>query len=235
MNLSETEKERYSRHLCLNGFGENGQLKLQIGKVLVIGAGGLGCPVIQYLVAAGVGKIGIMDGDTVSLSNLQRQILYSEDETGQFKAKIAASKMTKLNALVNIKVYNKFLTEELADELFPDYDVVIGCTDNYDSRYLIDGKSKEYAIPFVHGSIYEFEGQLSVFNYQGSGSYSDLFGSQPAEAKKPIGVIGAIPGIVGSLMAIETIKILSGIGTVLSNKLLLYNAMENSFNQIEIN
>jgi len=232
--LSQTEKERYSRHLIIGGFGVESQEKLKCSSVLVIGAGGLGCPVIQYLVAAGVGKIGIVDADVVSLSNLQRQILYTEEEIGQSKANIAAIKMSKLNSSINIQVFDRFLTEELADQLFTEYDVVIGCADNFNSRYLIDTKSKQFKIPFVHGSIHEFEGQLCVFNYQGSGSYTDLFGMQPSEPVGPIGVVGAIPGVIGSLMAMAAIKIITGIGSVNANRLLIYNALDNSFNQFAI-
>lgn len=233
MTLTEIEKERYNRHLITTGFGDQGQLKLKAGRVLVIGAGGLGCPVIQYLVAAGVGKIGIVDGDIVSLSNLQRQILYTEDEIGQSKAVIASSRMNKLNSLVDIRVFDTFLTDELADQLFPDYDVVVGCTDSFISRCLIDRKSKQYNIPFVHGAIHEFEGQFCVFNHNGSLSYLDLFGNQAVEQISPGGVIGAIPGIIGSLMGVEVVKLITGLGTVHSNKLLLYNGLENSFNQVE--
>jgi len=234
MILSEEEKERYSRHIIIENFGEKGQLNLKNGKVLVIGAGGLGCPVIQYLVAAGVGQIGIVDGDTVSLSNLQRQILYSENEIGQSKVEIVASKMEDLNKFVDIQTYNEFLTSESADKIFPNYDLVIGCTDSYNTRYLIDKKSIEHNIPFIRGAIFEFEGQLSVFNYKGSPSYADIFGSKPAELSTPGGVVGAIPGIIGSLMAMETIKILTGLGTVLSNRLLLYNGLKNTFTYINI-
>jgi molybdopterin/thiamine biosynthesis adenylyltransferase len=234
MILSEEEKERYERHIIIENFGEKGQLKLKNGKVLVIGAGGLGCPVIQYLVAAGVGQIGIVDGDTVSLSNLQRQILYSENEIGQSKVEIAAHKMGNLNKFVEILTYNEFLTSESANKIFPNYDLVIGCTDSYSTRYLIDKKSIEHNIPFIHGAIREFEGQLCVFNYKGSPSYSDIFGSQPEELSEPGGVVGAIPGIIGSLMAMEAIKILTGLGTVLSNRLLLYNGLKNTFTHINI-
>jgi molybdopterin/thiamine biosynthesis adenylyltransferase len=234
MILSEEEKERYSRHIRIENFGEKGQLNLKTGKVLVIGAGGLGCPVIQYLVAAGVGKIGIVDGDTVSLSNLQRQILYVEKEIGQSKAEIAANKMGNLNKFVEILTYNEFLTSESAYKIFPHYDLVIGCTDSYSTRYLIDKKSIEHNIPFVHGAIREFEGQLCVFNYKGSPSYSDIFGSQPEELSKPGGVVGAIPGIIGSLMAMEVIKILTGLGAVVSNRLLLYNGLKNTFTYVNI-
>lgn len=234
MTLSTTEKERYSRHLLIDGFGEQGQEKLKSARVLIIGAGGLGCPVIQYLVAAGIGNIGIVDGDMVSLSNLQRQILYSADETGLPKAEIAALKMSKLNEHVNIHIYNRYLTSELAVQLFPQYDVVVGCTDNYDSRYIIDVYSKTHNIPFVHGSIREFEGQLCVFNYKGSCSYSDIFGEQPLESASTVGVIGAVPGVIGSLMAMEVVKIASGLGTVTANKLLLYNGINNSFDQFSL-
>jgi len=229
MTLSKEEKERYSRHISINNFGEEGQLQLKNGRILVIGAGGLGCPVIQYLVAAGVGKIGIVDGDTVSLSNLQRQILYTENQVGQSKAEMAASKMGSLNKFVDIRAYNEFLTSESADKIFPHYDLVVGCTDSYKTRYLIDKKSIEHNIPFVHGAIFEFEGQLSVFNYMGSPAYSDIFGNQPTELSKPGGVVGAIPGIIGSLMAMEVIKILTGQGAVLCNKILLYNGLKNTF------
>lgn len=234
MILSTEEKERYDRHVRIPDFGEEKQLKLKSARVLVIGAGGLGCPVIQYLVAAGIGKLTLVDGDVVSRSNLQRQILFTEAEIGQSKAEIAARKMQQLNSAANIKVYNQFLTDKLAAQLLPEHDVVVGCTDNYKSRYCIDHYSKKFNIPFVHGAIREFEGQLSVFNYKGSGSYFDLFGLQPSEPASPLGVVGAMPGVIGSLMALEVIKIVADLGSVMSNKLLLYNALMNSFCQIDI-
>lgn len=232
--LSQTEKERYSRHLMMPDFGETAQLKLKNSAVLIIGAGGLGCPVIQYLVAAGVGKMGIVDGDVVSLSNLQRQILYTEHEVGQSKVELTAKKMSQLNSCTEIVVYNEFLTETLANKIFADYDLVIGCTDNFESRYLIDATSKQFEIPFVHGSIAEFEGQLCVFNYKGSISYCELFGEQTSNQAVPKGVVGAIPGIIGSLMAMEAVKIITDIGKVNASSLLIYNALENSFNQIRL-
>lgn len=234
MKLTEQEYERYNRHLVVKDFGENGQLKLKAGRVLVIGAGGLGCPVIQYLVAAGVGKIGIVDGDMVSLSNLQRQILYTEADIGLSKSCIAAANMRKLNSAIEIKEYDEYLTFDTADKLFPDYDIVVGCTDSYSSRYLIDSKCIQFRMPFVHGAIREFDGQLAVFNYQGSPSYAEIFGCKPDELYKPGGVMGATPGIVGSLITMEVIKILTGLGTVLSNRLLLYNGLENTFTHINI-
>lgn len=234
MSLSKKEIERYNRHLIIDGFDQEKQLKLKNAKVLVIGAGGLGCPVIQYIVAAGVGTLGIVDGDVVSLTNLQRQILFTEAEIGISKAEITASKMSKLNSETKIHTYNCFLNDEMADELFPKYDIIIGCTDNYDSRYCIDKMTKKHNIPFVHGSIHEFEGQLSVFNYKGSCSYADVFGEKPTKKGNAVGVIGALPGIIGSLMAMETLKIISGMGEVIANRMLLYNALDNSFNQLKI-
>ena len=234
MTLSRVEKVRFDRHIRTTGFGEAGQLKLKAGRVLVIGAGGLGCPVIQYLVAAGVGKIGIMDGDVVSLSNLQRQILYTEDEIGQPKAVIAGAKMSGLNSCVDIRVFEEFLTDELADLLFPEFDIVVGATDNYHSRYLIDRKSIEHHIPFVHGAIREYEGQLSVFNYQGGSSYSDLFGDQPSEPTSSMGVMGPVTGIIGSMMAMVVIKIFTGVGKVLTDQLALYSSIDNTFRKIQI-
>lgn len=229
MELTDIEKQRYDRHIRIADFSECGQLLLKKSKVLVIGAGGLGCPVIQYLVAAGVGKIAIVDADTVSLSNLQRQILYSADEIGISKAMVASLKMKKLNAHTEILVYNQFLNEALALEIFGDYDLVVGCTDSYHTRYLIDRASMQAGVPFVHGAIKEFEGQFSVFNYKGSVSYADIFGPQPSELTVAGGVIGAIPGIIGSLMALEVVKILSNTGKICSDKLILYNGLENSF------
>ncbi len=234
MELTTEENERYNRQIIIENFGKTNQLKLKNAKVLVIGAGGLGCPVIQYLVASGIGQIGIVDADSVSLSNLQRQILFTEDEIGFSKAEIAANKMNKLNSLVQIQMFNEFLDEKLADILFPKYDVVVGCTDSFHTRYLIDTKSQKFGIPFVHGAINEFEGQLTIFNYNGSSSYANLFGNQPQELSKPRGVIGAISGIIGSLMALEVIKIITATGTVHSNKLLLYNGLKNAFTQISI-
>lgn len=234
MELSELEKERYNRHLIIKEFGLESQLKLKKGRVLVIGAGGLGCPVVQYLVAAGVGVVDIVDKDVVSLSNLQRQILYTEDEIGFSKSTLLASKMRKLNSNVSITVFDEFLTEELAATIFNQYDVVVGCTDSFSTRYLIDKWSIHAGIPFVYGAIREYEGQLCVFNVAGGKSYADVFKVQPADLLQPGGVIGAIPGIIGSLMAMEVIKIVSGKGVLQSQKLLLFNGLENSFYQISI-
>ncbi len=232
--LSQQQQERYNRQLILSDFGEGVQLKLLKTKVLVVGAGGLGCPVLQYITGAGIGHIGIMDADNVSRSNLQRQILYTESEIGQPKAVLAAEKMKVLNPDVAFTVYPYFLDEDNAFEIIKQYDVVVGATDNFQSRYLIDHYTNQLNIPFVHGSIGAYEGQYSVFNYHGSPSYSDLFPECKEDDNKLLGVIGVLPGIIGSLMAWEVIKIVGQIGDVNAGKLHVYNGLNNKFLSLNI-
>jgi len=223
--MNKEQKERYSRHLLLENLGEQGQQKLLDASVLVVGAGGLGAPILQYLVAAGVGHIGIVDADVVNRSNLQRQILYREDEISCSKALKAKETLSRLNGDVEISTYPVMLTEANAEEIISSYDIVVGATDNFDSRLLIDTVTKAQAKPFVHGSIGEFEGQVAVFNYQGSISYQDLFSKPSVPQDDRLGVMGVLPGIIGSLQATEVIKIICGIGDVLSNKLMVYDAL----------
>lgn len=225
--LDASEKERYNRHILISDIGEEGQLKLKNSKVLVIGAGGLGSPVLLYLAAAGIGHIGIVDGDDVSLSNLQRQVLFSENEVGGNKAQIAANKLLLLNSAISISAFDYFLDRERAENLILEYDIVVGATDNYKSRYLIDEICKKQNRPFVNGSIAEFCGQVGVYNYNGSPAYSDLFPDSPEEATLPLGVMGVLPGVIGSLMACEVVKIIVEIGDVLRGKLFSYDALSN--------
>lgn len=227
--LSEIQKERYNRHIILEEIGEVGQQKLLNAKVLVVGAGGLGAPILQYLVAAGIGTIGIVDADEISLSNLQRQILYRESKLGLPKAENAKNTLQKLNGDVKINTYPIMLNEENADEIISQYDIVVGATDNFESRKCIDVITKKQGKPFVHGSIGEFEGQVSVFNYKGGPSYLQLFPETPEPSTLPLGVMGVLPGIIGSLQACETIKIICEIGENLSGKLLVYNALNFNF------
>ena len=228
--LTSEEKKQYNRHLILDKIGEEGQLNLKKAKVLVIGAGGLGCPVLQYLTAAGVGTIGIIDDDVVDQSNLQRQILYTIDDIGLSKSKTAAKRLSRLNPFVNFDVYNEKLTKDNAVSLFTNYDIIVDGSDNFSTRYLVNDVSVITNKPLVYGSIFKFEGQVSVFNYQGSATYRCLYPTPPKPDESPncseIGVLGVLPGIIGSLQANETIKIICGIGEVLANKLLMYDSLE---------
>ncbi len=231
--LNNTDLERYNRQIMLPGIGEEGQVKLRQCKVLVVGAGGLGCPVIQYLTGAGIGKLGIIDADKISLTNLQRQILYTEEEIGLYKAEVAAQKMQQLNTTVEFETYTYFLTEENAESIISQYDIVIGATDNLDSRYLINQYSIQLQKPFVHGAVSDFEGRFSVFNYKGSPSYSDVFPVPPENKGGLLGVIGALPGTIGSHMALETIKIASGVGKVSSDGLYIFNGLDSSLMKLK--
>lgn len=229
MSLTPVEKKQYNRHLILDKIGEKGQLKLKKSKVLVIGAGGLGCPVLQYLTAAGVGTIGIIDDDEVDQSNLQRQILYTIDDIGLSKAETASKRLSKLNPFVNFIVYKEKLTRENAILLFESYDVIVDGSDNFSTRYLTNDASILTNKPLVYGAIFKFEGQVSVFNYKKSATYRCLYPSPPKPDESPncseIGVLGVLPGIIGSLQANEAIKIICEIGEVLANKLLMYDTL----------
>lgn len=227
--LTVEEQKQYNRHLILDKIGEKGQLKLKQAKVLVIGAGGLGCPVLQYLAAAGVGTIGIIDDDVVDQSNLQRQILYTIDDIGKSKAATAANRLSKLNPFVQFHVYKKKLTNQNAVSLFQQYDVIVDGSDNFATRYLTNDAAVLTQKPLVYGAIFKFEGQVSVFNYQGSATYRCLYPTPPKPEESPncseIGVLGVLPGIIGSLQANEAIKIICDIGEVLASKLLMYDTL----------
>lgn len=231
--LSKAEKERYNRHLILNGFGEEAQLKLKKASVLVIGAGGLGCPLLTYLTAAGIGKIGIVDHDQVSLSNLQRQTLFTQEDIGKSKAYVAQEKLSKQNPFVDFIVFDVAFTSENAKRIVADYDIVVDGTDNFPTRYLINDVCVLNDKINVHGSINEFGGQVSVFNAliegERSGNYRDLYPTppNPKEVKNcaEAGVIGVLPGIIGNFQALETIKLITGIGDPLINKVLFYDAL----------
>ena len=231
MKLNNNEKTLYSRHLLLSEIGIEGQEKIKAAKVLVIGAGGLGCPIIQYLTAAGIGTIGIIDGDTVDVSNLQRQILFTVDDIGKSKARCSANRMKQLNPYVKFNIITKFLNKENAIDLFKQYDVIIDGSDNFQTRYLCNDAAVISNKPLVFGSIFKFEGQVSVFNYQNGPTYRCLYPTPPKQGSVPscseIGVLGVLPGIIGSYQANEVIKIICGIGAVLSGKLLTINTLYN--------
>lgn len=228
--LSKEEINRYSRHIVLPEIGADGQEKIKNAKVLVIGAGGLGCPVLQYITAAGIGEIGIVDNDVVEESNLQRQILFSIHDIGKSKAEIARQKLSLLNPFCKFRDANSRLTSRNALEIIKDYDLVIDGSDNFPTRYLVNDACVMLNKPLVFGSIFKFEGQVSVFNYKNGPTYRCLFPQPPQDSPncEEIGVLGALPGIIGTIMANEALKIVLGIGEVLSGKLFVLDALSMS-------
>jgi sulfur-carrier protein adenylyltransferase/sulfurtransferase len=229
--LSEEEKERYGRHIILEGFGEEAQLKLQASKVLVVGAGGLGCPALLYLTAAGVGTIGIIDDDVVSGSNLQRQVLFSSEDVGEAKVFAAEKKLKEQNPFITIESYYGRLTKENALSIIGGYDLVLDGSDNFATKYLVNDACVILNKPLVFGAVHKFMAQVSVFNYKDGPTYRCLFSEPPEEGEMPAcgeaGVLGVLPGIAGTRQAAEVIKIITGIGEPLSGKLLSFDLLTN--------
>ncbi|QIA07934.1 HesA/MoeB/ThiF family protein [Draconibacterium halophilum] len=231
--LNKEDLSRFTRHFSLSEIGKTGQKKLKNSRVLVIGAGGLGSPLMVYLAAAGIGNIGIVDDDIVSTSNLQRQILYTSAEVGQIKVEIAGQKLKALYPEIEIQTFDTKLDESNAEDLFQQYDVIADCTDNYKTRQLIGTKSAGLNKPLAFASVLNFEGQISVFNYKNGPVYGDLFPTTPQDGvynEDDIGLLGVLPGITGTLQANEIIKIITGYGEVISGKLLVFNIRDNRFN-----
>lgn len=231
--------ERYARHFNLPGFTKETQLSLGLKKAVVIGAGGLGSPVLQYLAAAGIGKIQIIDPDNVSLSNLQRQVLFNEDSIGLNKAESAKKVLEKLNSDISIEAINEKVDEINIDRLIENnVDIIIDASDNFECRYLVDTYSKSHTIPLVYGAIHRYEGQVCVFNYKDGPSYRDLFPSPPESGTVDNcdinGVLGPVAGMIGCLMATEAIKVLSGIGKVQSNELVVIRMDDLSMVKMKI-
>lgn len=230
--------ERYNRHIILSEIGQSGQNKLSKARVLVVGAGGLGCPVLQYLTAAGVGTLGVIDFDIVETSNLQRQVLYGATSLGKNKAEAAKSRLSDLNDTITINAYPERLTFQNAVDLFNQYDIIVDGTDNFETRYLINDACVISDKPLVFGAIYKFQGQVSVFNYNNGPTYRCAFPNKPKKDAVPncseVGVLGVLPGIIGSLQANEVLKIILGIGKVLSGKLLCYDALTNQTTVLSI-
>ncbi len=231
---SSDQNKRYSRQIQLDNFGLEAQIKLSAAKVLVVGAGALGCPVLQYLAAAGVGRIGIVDNDKVELSNLHRQVLYSNEDIGQAKVHVAEKKLRAMNPEIEIEVFETYLTRENALEVTREFDVIVDGTDNFPTRYLVNDVCVLSDKINVHGSILHYSGQISVFNFKDSEgnrgpNYRDLFPVPPKQEDVVScaegGVIGALPGIIGSAMAMETIKVITGIGKVQAGKLQQINTL----------
>jgi sulfur-carrier protein adenylyltransferase/sulfurtransferase len=235
----EQPYERYQRQILLKEFGMAGQQKMLEAKVLVIGAGGLGCPVLQYLAAAGAGVIGIVDDDVVELTNLHRQPLYTVNDIGLPKAVTARKKLLQLNPDVHITAYHERLTVFNALHIIEQYDVVVDGTDNFASRYLINDACVLLGRPLVYGAVSRFEGQVAVFNVNSAAvNYRDLFPHPPKNGEAPncaeAGVLGVLPGIIGAMMANETIKLITGTGAPLINKMLTYNALNNQVYELTL-
>ncbi|MEN2399581.1 HesA/MoeB/ThiF family protein [Flavobacterium sp. MC2016-06] len=226
---------RYNRQTILPEIGDEGQEKIKSAKVLVIGAGGLGCPVLQYIATAGVGTIGIVDFDTIEIHNLHRQILYTEDQVGQSKAFTAKKVLEKLNPLIKVIAFEEKLTLENASKLIQDFDIVVDGSDNFKTRYLINDTCVSLNKILVYGSILKFEGQIAVFNHNGSKNLRDLFPEMPDPKDVPNcnlnGVLGTLPGIIGTMMAHETLKVILELAA-LKNELVLFNTLNWSFNTL---
>lgn len=227
---------RYGKPMLLPEVGDAGQLKLKNAKVLVIGAGGLGCPVLQYLATSGIGTLGIVDFDKVELHNLHRQILYSEDAVGKAKVAVAKSTLEQLNPNCNYTQFEEKLTSENAENLLSQFDVIVDGCDNFSTRYLVNDTCVKLGKPLVYGSILKFEGQIAVFNHKGSKNLRHLFPLPPNPEDVPNcslnGVLGTLPGIIGTMMAQETIKLIMDLPT-LQNELVLFNTLDWQFNKLK--
>ncbi|MFY0672958.1 MAG: ThiF family adenylyltransferase [Bacteroidia bacterium] len=238
MSLSPQENERYARHLILPKFGETAQLMLKNAKAIVVGSGGLGTPALQYLTAAGVGTIGLIEFDSIEISNLQRQVLFRELDKGKKKGEVAIEFLQAQNPNVAFKWHDNKLTSENALDIIAKYDVIIDGSDNFPTRYLVNDACVLLNKPFIYGSIHQFEGQVSVFNYNDGANYRDVFPTPPAPELAPNcaqgGVIGALPGIIGSMQALEAIKVITGIGSTLKNKIFAFNALDFKSHTIKI-
>lgn len=241
--LSELEIARYQRHIVLPEINLEGQKKLKSAKVLVVGAGGLGCPILSYLAAAGVGNIGIIDFDVIDVTNLQRQVLYSVSDVGKPKIEIAKQRLTELNPCIDVKGFNLRLSNKNALEIISQYDIIADGSDNFHTRYLINDACVITDKALVYGSVFKFEGQVTVFNHTDKNgkkgpTYRCLFPQPPNPETVPncseAGVLGVLPGLIGCMQANETIKIITGIGEVLSGKLIIFNALKFETRSIKI-
>jgi len=238
--LSPRELRRYSRQIMIPEIGIHGQEKLKKAKVLIIGAGGLGCPVLQYLNAAGVGNIGIVEFDMVDESNLQRQVLYGSDDIGKLKSIIVKKRLEGLNSMIKNEIFNLKCDRTNALRILEPYDIIVDATDNLEARYTINDACVIQGKPMVHGAIYRNEGVVSVFNYRGGPTYR-CYNPKPEKEsfKNPdpasVGLFGVLPGITGTYMANEVIKIITGTGAVLGGKVLLLNISTNIFKTFTVN
>ncbi|MBD0385613.1 MAG: molybdopterin-synthase adenylyltransferase MoeB [Nostoc sp. C3-bin3] len=238
IQLTKDDYERYSRHLILPEVGLEGQKRLKAASVLCIGTGGLGSPLLLYLAAAGIGRIGIVDFDIVDTSNLQRQVIHGTSWVNKPKIESAKNRIHEINPYCQVDLYETRLTSENALEILQPYDIVVDCSDNFPTRYLVNDACVLLNKPNVYGSILRFEGQATVFNYEGGPNYRDLFPEPPPPGMVPScaegGVLGILPGIIGLIQATETVKIILGQGKTLSGRLLLYNALDMKFRELKL-
>jgi molybdopterin/thiamine biosynthesis adenylyltransferase len=239
VSFTEDQVRRYARHVILPGIGGDGQRKLMESSVLVIGAGGLGSPAAMYLAAAGVGTLGLVDFDHVELSNLQRQLLHDTDDVGRPKVESARDRLTELNPNVEVVTHRALLTSENAFDVLGGYDVVVDGTDNFPVRYLVNDATQMLGTPLVYGSIYQWEGQATVFlPGQETPCYRCLFPEPPPPGTVPScaegGVFGVLPGIIGSIQAVEAIKLLLRVGETLAGTLVLYDALRSEFTSVKL-
>ena len=237
MALTQQEAGRYKRHLMLPQIDEAGQEKIKNSKVLVVGAGGLGCPVALYLAAAGVGTIGLIDFDVVDLSNLQRQVLYSEKDVGKSKVHMAKERLVQLNSNVNVICIEDMLDDTNATEIFEKFDIIVDACDNFDTRYVISDTCVKLGKPHVYGAIYEFYGQVVVLG--GDGPCLRCINPEPPKQgkiidAKDVGVFGAIPGVIGSLQACEVLKLITGCGKSLKGRMIFIDMLNMNFDEVEI-
>lgn len=229
-SFTESELNRYARHVVLREIGGAGQKALKEARVLVIGAGGLGAPALQYLAAAGVGTIGVIDDDVVENTNLQRQVIHRDASIGTAKVFSAQAEMTAQNPYVTVRPYNRRLTQEIAADLFAEYDIVLDGTDNFDTRYLANQAAVDAGIPLISGALSQWEGQLSVFDpAHDAPCYRCVFDKAPAPGLAPscaeAGVLGPLPGVIGAMMAVEAVKLITGAGTPLRGQMMIYDAL----------
>jgi sulfur-carrier protein adenylyltransferase/sulfurtransferase len=238
IQLTKDDYERYSRHLILPEVGLEGQKRLKAASVLCIGTGGLGSPLLLYLAAAGIGRIGIVDFDVVDTSNLQRQVIHSTSWVGKPKIESAKNRILEINPYCQVDLYETRLTSENALDIIRPYDIVVDGTDNFPTRYLVNDACVLLNKPNVYGSIFRFEGQATVFNYEGGPNYRDLYPEPPPPGMVPScaegGVLGILPGIIGVIQATETVKIILGKGTTLNGRLLLYDALNMKFRELKL-
>lgn len=238
IQLSKEEYQRYARHIILPEVGLEGQKRLKAASVLCIGTGGLGSPLLSYLAAAGIGRLGIVDFDVVDHSNLQRQIIHGTSWVGKPKVESAKNRIAEINPFAQVDVYETRISSENALDIFAPYDVIIDGTDNFPTRYLTNDACVLLNKPNVYGSIFRFEGQATVFNYEGGPNYRDLYPEPPPPGMVPScaegGVLGVLPGIIGTIQATEAIKIILGAPNTLSGRLLLFNAWDMKFRELKL-